>query len=333
MVNVYLFSEEGPPTNWTEIGSSYRDRLIKIGDTALRTGGAETHTHTTGSISNISNTSSNTLADDGGRTPEAAYESSHEHSSGSISSYGPSSNNPSYKTLRCHYRSITGWNWKVPAGLIAFCESEPLGWVRFWDGGDKFIRISSTANTEGGGESHSHTISGYFSKALLLDVTWSSGSVRYAQSEHRHSFEVNVTGSAYNYSYWACGLVKADFETPIKKDMYVLFDGDPGYGWEDAGASGKYLRVSSTNSITTGGSYLSLDHTHSKSNAVSGGADETCGPGSGSGSNSSYTSNHTHTFTISLNSATAEPSWVELLLYKATRNMGGERRSVYVITC
>ena len=334
MVNVYFFSDGAAPAGYSEIDAGYRDRLVKLGATPLTTGGASTHVHT-GSATHDANaniaTKTNAVL-----TASIVSGNTHTHPSASVSTVSNGSNFATYRTLRCHYRSVSGWTGDIPAGLIAFSESVPAsGWERFWDGHSEFIMISGTYNNTGGG-THSHDITGTVANANLSRINMRSyiaPQSSFANYNHGHTFSTNITGSAYDYYYWSCGLVKSNTMTHIYKEMYVLFDGDPGTGWEDTGVSSKYLKCSATNSIATGGSYLSTSHSHSGDVNSSGAT--SCANSSTYTSNATTLCSHYHVVHISLASGTAEPSWVGLSLYKATSSFGNliRTRSIFVITC
>jgi len=333
MVNVYFLSDGAAPAGYSEIDVGYRDRYVKLGATPLSTGGASTHVHT-GSATHNANTDLNS------RTHSFYLNSvvngnTHTHSGTTLNTIGSSSNFAAYRTIRCHYRSTSGWDGHVPAGLIAFSESVPAsGWERFWNGQSEFIMISGTYNSTGGG-THSHSVAGSLANTQLAGMLGSTTNVTStAVSLHGHTYSSTITGSAYDYYYWSCGLVRSNTVTIVFKDMYVLFDGDPGDGWADTGVSSRYLKCSPTNAVATGGAYTSTSHTHTGS--VDSSTSNSC---INSASNTSYNDtvlcSHVHQVNISLYSAAAEPSWVGLSLYKATKNFASNNlsRSIYVITC
>jgi hypothetical protein len=332
MVNVYFFSDGSAPAGYSEIDAGYRDRLVKLGAAPLTTGGASTHVHA-GSATHDANSNTNSLTNH--VLGSIVNGSTHTHSTTTLATVGNGSNFAAYRTLRCHYRSITDWNGQVPAGLIAFSESVPVGgWGRFWDGQSEFIMISGTYNSTGGG-THSHSVDGSIPNSAVSSMagaTYNAPST--SNSTHGHTFSGTITGSAYDYYYWSCGLVKSSATAYVKKNMYVLFDGDPGTGWEDTGVSSKYLKCSATNSIATGGSYLSTSHSHSEGVNSSGSNSCVNSTAYGAGYYSTALCSHVHQINISLDSGTAEPSWVGLSLYKAAINFGSVKtRSIFVITC
>jgi hypothetical protein len=332
MVNVYFFSDSAAPSGFSEIDAGYRERYVKLGATPLSTGGASTHVHT-GSATNSANSNTNSLT--AHILGSIANGSTHTHSTTTVSTVGNGSNFDAYRTLRCHYRSTTNWDGQVPAGLIAFSESVPAsGWDRFWNGQSEFIMISGTYNSTGGG-THSHSVSGSIPNSAVgaqNGSTYNAPST--AQSTHGHaSFSTTITASVYDYYYWSCGLVKSNATVYIKKDMYVLFDGDPGAGWADTGVSSRYLKCSANNAVATGGSYLTTSHPHSGS--VNSSSSNSCINSTGGNLYGTALCSHVHQVNISLNSVTAEPSWVGLSLYKAAKNFGSsiKTRSIFVTTC
>ena len=320
MVNIgFFYDGSDTPSGYTEIDSSYRDRLIIAGGTPLETGGSGTHTHTTSSWS-CGGPSSTTLIS-GGSDPNSGV--GHSHNSGTIN-IGEVSHLPPYKNLRVILKPYDSWNKTVPSGSIVFCENVPDGYTRYDNGSSYYIRISSTAGGTGGNSGvHSHTVSGQTGTPTTSGGSTSSGKWISAAG-HQHSFSgTTSTSSSPDYYYWSCGLIKASDQVKLEVNCIVLADGtlSDTIHWEEvSGASGRFLRVSSTNSITTGGSSLSFSHSHSSFSCTT---DTT--PSNIQANGSVYqlaTDTHTHSISFNINSSDPIPSYVRLKLYKLIAPFG-----------
>ncbi|OPY54714.1 MAG: hypothetical protein A4E48_00293 [Methanosaeta sp. PtaU1.Bin060] len=326
MANLGMFRDDSnTPTGFTEIGSGYRDRLIKGGGTALDTGGTDNHEH---SMSSWSCNNVNGTTSDGGSTPITGV--NHTHNSASIN--GSASHLPPYKNLRVLLISADTFNGVIPAGTIVFHEDVPSGWDRYDGGSSYFIRISSTAGGTGGSLTHSHTISGTTSGPSATGTVTGTSSWRYCPNNHTHTFSgTSSTSSSSDYYYWACGLIKASADRILPLNSIVLADGSlSGDFWEEVtGASGRLLRISSTNSITTGGSSDTFSHTHSFS-----GTTDQMSQSTVVGGGSYYTvalNTHTHSISFNLSATNPEPSYVRLKLYKLIRLIGSRFVNAIVI--
>lgn len=328
MVNVYLFrTDTSTPADWSDVSSTYANRLILGNGTALETGGAATHNNH--SLSGWSCSTVNAVYRDAADAVWIA--TTHNHASGTCS-FGNGNHLPPYKTFRLVRRDLTGWNGKLPSGSVAFCETvPPTGYERIENGSSNFIMISGTAGSTGGALTHYHTYSG----------TTGGGSAGYnintftsyygANSSHTHTYSGN-SGTANNNPYfWSCGLIRSTSEIGIKTDMILLFDGTPSStDWDViSGADNRYLKISSTNSIATGGA--ATDHTHPASGTTSDASAFTrvsIGSGTVRG-----IGNHSHTYSFTLSSVAPVPTYVRLILGKAKRNLGGGPRASFITMC
>lgn len=319
MVNVYVFSESSSLTNWTEIAAGYQNKLVLLGGTALETGGADTHTHT-GSVSSVSSVSASNI---GGSGLYVLVDSSHTHS-GSVNSVGNSSNLPYYRTIRLFYRSVTGWDGKVPAGAIIMRSLAPSNWSLYTC--TEFVMAAAGYGTTGGG-THLHAVSGalanYSGSGRNSGVAHNS----FTNKIHGHSFSGTISAS-YDYYYAAIQFIKADQEGFVPLSSYLLFDGDPGPKWAAVTAyDGRYLRFG-TGDWSTGGSYISTAHTHTGS--ITSNGSNAC-TSYANGSYADYLCSHTHNVTVSLESGTAQPPYVRLLLYQLTTDFSSTLITAYDI--
>ncbi len=331
MVNVYVFrSDSSTPSGWSEIGSGYRDRLC-LCNGALETGGADNHNH---GISGWGCTGSDNNRTDAGGINTQIAAASHTHVQGAAPIIGTASHLPPYKNFRLVYRSTIGWNGLVPSGAIVFRENVPtFGGSRTESGSSSFIRISGTAGGTGGSSSpHNHSVSGTtgpnsqsMSKSIGTpdDVCW-------GKLSHTHDYSgTSENASAPDYYYWACGLIQASANTFIQANSYLLFDGTPDSKWEvTTAANNHYLRISSTNSIITGGSYLAYNHTHTFSFYSYMNAWDYIVDGSGNASDGRH--GHTISFTLA-GDANLYPSFVKLTLARALYNFGGLSAQIFML--
>lgn len=336
MVNVYFFYDQaGTPANFSEIASGYQNRLILLGGTPLETGGADNHNHPV-AMNNGSAATANsaTTAWENSTDTDCLYTSTaHHHVAGSVS-IDTKNHLPPYKNFRLLYRSMTGWNKKLPTGAIVFNASVPTGWSRTESGGSTFLRTASSYGGTGGATQHDHYLSGTTGDRTETDASRadhdSYGGAIVSRRVHTHNVSGTLTATSHDYYYWSCGLIKASAESYVKKDSYLLFDGDPGAGWQLIDATNRYLKISSTNSVATGGSYTSLIHSHSGSwSFTSSGSNNTR---TAYAMNTSYAGpGHNHTVTGTVTEQTVTPTYVRLLLYKATRDMGNKACATFVI--
>jgi len=319
MVNVYIFYvDSSTPSGFTEIGETYQNRLIKLGGTALQTGGSSTHDHS-GSVSSIS-----TYSADSAKMGywderyEVLTSASHTHPSGTVNSVSGVSNYPAYTKIRMIYRNVSGWNGVVPAGGVICKEGSASGWSDL--GYTGFVNITNTYGTSVSQESHSHSVSASLNALSASSGSTSESGSAYAYRLHGHSSSSTTLSSdvTYDYYYAAIRFIKAStYARYVMKDGICLFDGNPGDHWTLVDSyNDRFLKFGS-GSWETGGSYSSYSHSHSGS-ATSGGSNTNYQIASG-GTKSYYifSASHTHTFNISLNSTDAEPPWFRLIPYRS----------------
>lgn len=316
MVNVFVFRDDSStPAGWAEISSGYQERLCLCNGGGMETGGSYAHTHSTSNLS--CSTAAGWIYSD-----YAAHLAAkgHNHPIGSIT-VSSEYHLPALKKFRLVYRGITGWNGAVPSGSIVFNEGIPTGWSRTESGSSYFLYIAASAGGTGGSTSHSHTASGTTGAPSATD--WAdNGGANSPSPNHTHTFSGTSNPTTHDYYYWACGLIKASSDSFVKVNSYLLFDGTPSSAWEIVtAANNRYLRISATDNVTTGGSYLSSTHSHSFSATTS--------------NNSSMVQNlsmypdvlfptpdHNHTVSFSLASVTVQPAYVKFNLARAKINFG-----------
>jgi hypothetical protein len=319
MVNVYGFwdSASSPPSGFFEIAAGYQNRLILLGGTMLETGGSDTHNNHSFANGSVGNSGSSGVAD------YYSYEgfwlqvySSHTHTFANPTQ-SAASHLPPYKNFRLIYRSIAGWSFSVPAGIICFSETVPAGFARTESGGSGFLRIASAyGGTGGGGHSHTGTGTTGNQPSNTGHAQWGETVQGYAiLANHHHTWSYTSTTATPDYYYWSCGLIKASSDGLVPRDSYWLFDGDPGVLWTKVSADGYYLKISSTNAIIAGGAYTSWNHGHTFSGS-SDNNDQEQGYDAAVGNFNIMLSRHTHVISFTLSNLTVTPSYVRLNLYK-----------------
>ncbi len=336
MVNVYVFRNDATtPDGWTEIAAEKRDRLILGGGTPLSTGGADAHGHSmiNISVSSVSTSAIYVFSSTGGGVVYSAESHNHLPSSNSVDN---SNNLPPYKNYRLVYRSMVDWNGKIPAGSIMFREELPANFTRIDSGSSYFIRISGTAGGTGGNTGHDHTcyvaLDTYTAATQRVPQT-SAPTVSGVKYTHGHNSAGGTSSSVnFDYKFWSCGLISADSEQTVKANSYLLFDDTPdGAQWVTVDISGRYLAISSTNSVATGGSNTTLLHTHSLS--MDSNTANNCQNIRSSTSSSTYYCSHVHTITATLGEQNIQPPYVNLILARARIDLGSVARAIFVITC
>jgi len=335
MVNVCVFRRDvTTPSGWTEVPALLQNRLILADGTPLDTGGSDTHTHSlTGtSVSTWSSHMTYVWVATGGGALYGAQNHTHSISSSSSTS---ESNLPSYKNHRMVYRSMTGWDGKIPAGSVIFREEVPTGYSRVDAGESYFIRIAGTAGGTGGSDSHNHTCSVTLANWTGAAARWprvSAPTLSVINGIHGHNSANGLSGSTtYDYKYWGCGLISADSEEEVVINSYLLFDNTPSETqWEVVTATGRYLKCLSTYTVATGGTNTTLTHTHTLS--MTSNTSNNCNSAdAGTNATGDYCS-HTHTITASLGSQEIQPPFVVFVLARAKVNLGTKIRSFFVST-
>ena len=323
MVNVYVFrTDTTTPSGWTDVSSTYSGRFLLGNGTALSTGGATQHTHA------LTGWSCSTYNMD--RIRAYTYDSvagNHNHAQGSYT-ISTVDHLPSYKDFRILRRDVSGWNNVIPSGSVVFSETIPQNWERLDNGSSYYLRISSTAGGTGGSPTHTHTISGTTGGPSATNGAYNWNDDYGASSTHTHAYNITTNTGSNEFYYWSCGLARATADTKIRKGFILLFDATPNStDWTVlTGANDRYLRVSSSNSIATGGS--NCTHNHSASGNT--GSCGTIGLGKGSGV-IGQCNNHVHAISATFDSQTPTLSYVRLIVAQAAHEYGS--RAVYVITC
>lgn len=345
MVNQYVLagSSFGLLPGWTQIAAPYRDRLIALGlSDLLSTGGEDDHGHpldqNDGEPTNTPPQNSYTFEG----TPPFSYVSNwntpHSHKK-NVLNISRANNLPVYKNFRLFGAPYTGPGGSVPYGARTFFDTTlplPLNTAAVEAGESGFIRISSEYGTTGGGDTSGHVVNGTTAQNTQFSYWKTRGAAQeqlkthVAPLQHAHDFEVELSGHELDYYYWSAGLIEAQAASiPYSPGMHMLFDGNPGAGWQpvDLGAV-RYLRLSPDGSISMGGSYSYRQHGHGNGvwSGTTGGS--TTQVESANSTSGLIPVNHPHVVDGTIAPAVMTPSYVKLSLYKF---MG--RRSMIIMGC
>ena len=315
MVNIYLWyvSSASVPSGWTEISSTYRDRLVCVTG-SLTTGGASTHSHSLGSWSVGTSSTSGSITSSFGSN--VACNQSHNHSVTSVS-VGSASSFPTCKAYRLIYKNYNNFNGMLPANMAVTKTSSPgTGWSEVDSGQSYYLRVGDSGDvgsTYGG--SHYHTVTVALSSKANSSNPSASGGGTFASMTHGHS-SVTVNCSVYNsYDFKRVGATKLYKTTTtvytLPAGCYAYFDNTVPAGWTEISATSHFHYKSTSSSFTssTGSQTLAASHYHTIS-GYSGYPTPTLSCGTGSeGANPQL---HTHYLSVTSASANMAPPYVRL---------------------
>jgi len=310
MVNIYFLycSNDSVPTGWTEISSSYQNRLIKIAQSSLlTTAGTDTHTHTITTKCTLASGGQGTGATTG--STEGAYPvNAHAHDADAYThSIGTGDSLPSRKTYRMIYKDASTFNGSLPAGVACIRGDLPAAnWA--WDEttDDCYIMLASSYGTKTITSGHTHVYTGGWSATVPTTAYRTSGGTptisicpygghSHGTSSVRLNFDMNSSNQD-TYKYWGGGVCKTTAAvTTLPAGSYCFFDGTPPTGWTTISSSynGYFVKNLTAHSISTGGN--DATHTHTVGNSVNNASASTTIKGGGS--STIVLSNHTHATT------------------------------------
>lgn len=300
------------PSGWTEISSTYSGRMPR-GEAAANfgtTGGNTTHTHHNNTVAI---TSTNGTVASGIGSSSIAQEGHSHDSLPSVSSISSASNEPATRTIRL-IRYNSGIPSTIPNGAIVMFDDSPgmpgSGWTRLSAYDGKTLKVHTTAGTNAGADTVSHTVT--WSGSLGADATSTvlcSGFIWYCDSgatakngAHSHSAPGSTTSTSDSIvpPYVQPILAKANSAVAVSTvGITAMFEGAPGDLWTSRSESGgvyyrRFLRPGASY-VGSGGSD---NHTHTAtgvSGAASGGTNRSSASGTG-GASSTHTHNVTATF-------------------------------------
>lgn len=323
MVNIYFLycSNNSVPTGWTEISSSYQNRLIKISTSSLlATAGSDTHTHTVSTAFSLASGGA-TQVTKTSTSSNNVNVSNHTHTAGGTHTLSSDSSLPYYKNYRMIYKDASTFNGNLPAGAACIRGSLPASDWEWDESEDCFIRTSSSYGTKSGNNSHTHTYTGYWnSTTSSTSARNNSGTTQSAfGASHTHytsgtPAQVTTDSSDHTYKWWGGGVCKtSSVVSTLPAYSYCFFDGSPPSGWTTVNSyNGYFVKNLASRSISDGGT--DSTHTHTISATVAGGTG-TVYPVTVSTTRNVVRSDHTHSLTGgSLASVLPTPSNVTFLI-------------------
>jgi len=206
------------PTGFNEIQSTYKDRLIKLGGTALSTGGSVTHNHT-GSISSISSVASD-YTTTGITDLDLLVGSSHSHNSGTVGTVSGVSTYPIYTQIRMIYRNVSGWNGLVPTNGAICKETLASGWstLNYTD----FVVVASASGTNYPQDAHSHNVNVTLGTPSISTGVAGNTGTTYSHRSHGHNLSSTALSVVATYDYYYAAI---RFIYTPNSDQYVMKDG------------------------------------------------------------------------------------------------------------
>lgn len=250
VVRMLLFWDGGAaPTGWSTIDDY--DGLYPRGEDPANfgaTGGVTTHTPTiTGAGQGyVNGGNSNNLSSGNNNVFPASQ--GHGHGSFAGGTFGGTISNvshePAYRTLKL-IRYDAGVPNIIPNGAIALFDDSPntvpSGWTTLSTSSDPFyqkvIKLDSTVNTNGGADTHQHSVTWM---SLVASNGTTEGANAFlvngtpAANAHTHTAPTTSSTPAVNHlpPYVGPRLAKAGVDTEtISIGITGMFDGDPGGGW------------------------------------------------------------------------------------------------------
>ena len=216
MVNIYLLfcSDGSVPTGWTEISSSYHNRLIKLGTYSfLDTAGSDTHTHTATTKTSLASGGATSSSVSSGTSVNIAY-TNHNHTASSAAQSldaGTETSMPFYKNYRMIYKNLDDFNGVVPANVACLrgslpSNSEPDYDHWSWDeNADCYIKIAASYGGTGGADNHTHPATLAWNTQVLSTVQKGTGGVSFVKGStiHGHtSTGITSQGADHTYKWW-----------------------------------------------------------------------------------------------------------------------------------
>ncbi len=314
----YLGNPISVPSGWSEVSSAVPGRMIR-GEAAASfggLGGGTTHSHTNQSVA-ITSTNGTTGT---GLTLTAISTDNHSHPTlPSVSSISAASNEPATRTIRViQYNS--GIPTTIPAGAIVMFDDSPgmpvSGWTRLSAYDNKVLKVHTTAGTNAGSDTHTHSatwsgsVSGNATSTNICGgIFFCSGSPQAKSANHTHTAPGATTSTSDSAipPYVQPILAKANANTQTSTvGLTAMFEGAPGDLWTSRSEPGgvyyrKFLRPGAAYNAGGGQAY----HTHTATGvtgAASGGSNSSSGSGTGGAA-----SNHTHNLTATFYAGNSDP--------------------------
>lgn len=178
------------PTGWTRF-SALDNRFLRANTSAGGTGGTSTHSH---SVSGTFPVTATMLADNGDNERQVSR-NTHTHSFSMTS--GTTSSLPAYSTLIFAKPNSPETLVDGQIAMMSTNDEPPLGWTRYTSLDNKMPYGSSTAETTGGSDTHTHTLPVVTTGSDSTSVSVDTGNTRSAgETGHTHNTVATNTASA-----------------------------------------------------------------------------------------------------------------------------------------
>lgn len=316
MVNIFFWyvSSASVPSGWTEISSTYRDRLVCVTG-SLTTGGVSTHSHSLGSWTVGTNKTESCIQSSVGYT--TTVRQSHNHSVSS-SSVAEASSFPSAKAYRLIYKNYNDFVGLLPADVAVTKTSTPgASWTEVDNGLSYFFYIGDAEDVGAvyGSNEHYHNVSVALSSGTYNVYQRPSGSTPYGDYQHGHN-SIDIASSVFNnYDFKHVGATKLWKTTgttyTLPAGCYAYFDDTVPSGWTEITDTNSfhYKSTGTTFISASGNNELACAHSHT----LSGDSNiPSLNVGSGTGSGTANPSNHVHTLSVDLGSSSMAPPYTRL---------------------
>jgi hypothetical protein len=322
--NIYFLWSSGYsiPAYLTDVTSTYTGKYLKCSSSSFgSTGGTDTHTHTTNTMTIGNNSSGKSVnASDGFATIRL-----HSHNNGTISGL-TSNNDASYYTLGLVRMDLSTWDsyYKVlPPGVVTptLVSLNRTGYSRMSSLDNKCVKIG-TPGSSGGNTNHIHNTS-FTTTSCNVSDTIDYGSVAGASEylSHNHTFSANSSSGVHSLARVSTRLYQVTQilnETP--SGVIAFVDGTPSSNWDIVTAWNDYYLESLDQDSATSGSNT---HSHTVSNNTS--VHTTSSKNFYSGSLNACAYSHFHSVSFNLVSVNHEPQYVTLIPVKLNTTLIAER--------
>ena len=270
--NMILFWDQAwIPTGWSCVsctgGDDFYQMFPRGSDTYGGTSGSATHAHTASGAVTAS------ALESGNNTGTGLSITTHTHT------FSPTivatSSLPSYRQLKLIQYDTEGEPAEIPNGAIAIFDTSVSGdWVQYGAQDGYYPRGEGTVGTTGGGNTHTHDITGTTGAAAGGEVALKAANpAPAANTGHTHTV-TSTTGSVSNEPpYLEVILGKANSTTTPVNGMITMWDSTPGTGWTVVSTStGAFYQVFIKGATSYGGTGGGSSHSHSDVNGITSGS-------------------------------------------------------------
>jgi len=282
---LFLDPADSVPTGWTciscDIGNPtdhpYTNRFPLASASAGTNGGASTHTPTISGSPVVNASGVNNGKTKGGSS--TIVDSGHTHGGTTTVTVGSATNRPQYGSLQMiKVDSAPDDGTGVPQNAIAMFDSNPGGdWVAYSTVNDRIIIASGSAGTNGGSDTHNHSLSTTLTTGVTGTAPNGSGTT-VAATAHQHTASGNTGTLSHVPSHASALFYKC---TNVSGCAYydgviAMFDSTPDSGeWTVlSGSSGDFDNAfieASTSYSAVGSNGGGKTHTHATTSMTTGG--------------------------------------------------------------